>query len=345
MNQVKLIKISCPHCESADYTIEAEGVDFLHGKPGVFFASSCNKCGLWYQNPRPTESSIPYLYPSDYLPHTADNKEKEKFFHPFNARKYLAKKLNYKFSSIQLSEKISAKSLAVFDNPFTSFILKWVMGVLLIPKFIENGKLLELGCASGQRLQIYKKIGWKNLFGVELSETAAQSAREKGFNVACDKIENALNIFPNEHFDVIVTAMVLEHLVNPFETMSLLNKKLKPGGQLLFSTITRDSYDFGYYGNYWGGFDFPRHLVYFSKKEIVEMLGNSFEKPTLYYHFAPQDFLRSSTWKLQHGKEKKLFDKFIVKNSLFRSIVNMYFVIKKKATRVSVITRKHDATA
>ena len=40
--------------------------DRLNGIPGSFTAARCEQCGLVFQDPRPTESSVRFAYPDSY---------------------------------------------------------------------------------------------------------------------------------------------------------------------------------------------------------------------------------------------------------------------------------------
>ena len=73
--------------------------------------------------------------------------------------------------------------------------------------------------------------------------------------------------------------------------------KLKPGGQFLFSTISRDSLDARIFGAHWAGFDFPRHMVHFRIQDIRDMLAGAFENVECFHQNAPVDFVRSATWR------------------------------------------------
>ena len=74
---------------------------------------------------------------------------------------------------------------------------------------ISSGKLLEIGCAEGSRLLHLKQEGWGNLYGIELSDAAAKKAQSKGFNVKCGMVEDILNEYPDNYFDVVISSMVI----------------------------------------------------------------------------------------------------------------------------------------
>ena len=157
-----------------------------------------------------------------------------------------------------------------------SFQSRWQACCDLIPNFRSGGNLLEIGCGNGGYLQRLRALGWKNLQGVELVPRAAAAARTLGFEVREASIEEALETYPDEHFDVIVSSMVMEHLLNPFDTLRVIADKLKPGGELLFSTVIRDSLDGYIFGPYGVSYDFPRHMVFFRKNDLNKMLQDRF---------------------------------------------------------------------
>jgi len=127
-----------------------------------------------------------------------------------------------------------------------------------------------------------------------------------GFHVEVGRVEDILPSFPDGHFDVVITSMVVEHLCNPFQVVNEIARKLKPGGQFLFSTIVRDSLDHRMYGKYWAGFDFPRHMVHFRLRDVQDMLAADFAEVECFFHGAPIDFVRSSSWR------KKAIDRLLI---------------------------------
>lgn len=173
-----------------------------------------------------------------------------------------------------------------------SYWTRWQACCDLIPHFRSGGTLLEIGCGNGRYLRRLRDLGWKKLQGVELVPRAAAAARSLGFEVQEASVEEALTMYPDEHFDVIVSSMVMEHLLNPFETARLIGNKLKPGGELLFSTVIRDSLDGYMFGPYGVSYDFPRHMVFFRKNDLDEMLEERFDVIRSCHQSTPIDFQR-----------------------------------------------------
>jgi 2-polyprenyl-3-methyl-5-hydroxy-6-metoxy-1,4-benzoquinol methylase len=274
--------VPCPRCEATQSQHLFDGRDFLHGTDGVFSAAECQSCGLWFQNPRPDASSIADAYPSAYAPHTSTG-----FDPPLEPRlgNHLIDDLGYGPLPMQVQRG-------------WRWWQEWRADVDLIPRFVPKGKLLEIGSASGGRLRALQALGWHDLAGVEISSAAAEIARSSGFEIYCGPVESILGTLPSAKFDVVVASFVIEHLYDPFVVIRECARLIKPGGELLFSTITRDSIDAKIWQAYWPGFDFPRHMVYFNNHDLRRMIGDDFEWISDARHAAPQDFARAAWWRL-----------------------------------------------
>ena len=297
---IRLERVACPRCDCTKSSPIYTAHDYIYGLPGTFYAASCDECGLWFQNPRPVETDLPLLYPETYTPHAATQRMRNAQPRPVSSLKnawrgwnhgYLTHNLGYEHRRIDHpAARIGARLGASFSRA-----ARWRAGCDLVPRFVPNGKLLELGCGTGDSLERYRDLGWQDLHGVELSASAARSARRAGFNVKTDTIQNALETYPDNSFDVIVAVMVLEHLTNPFAVVSQVARKLKPGGEFLFSTVIRDSIDGRIFGQYGVSFDFPRHMVFFRKRDLDQLLRKEFNEFHSWHQNTPIDFQRPAS--------------------------------------------------
>lgn len=290
---IELVDVPCPRCGGRESVTVARGKDRLYGVPGEYFAAECRGCGLWFQNPRPPSDRLSDLYPGEYTPHT----QPAQVTLNSGAAGYLRRHMGY--TDLKPDEGTGSRWSVL---PFLSPVREWLAGVNLTPHFVAGGKLLDIGCASGAFLLYLRRLGWEKLHGIELMPAAAAQANKAGFEVVSGEIEKKLSGYPDASFDVIVSSMVFEHLVDPFAVVREVAKKLKPGGEFLFSLPLRDSLDFRIFGEYWGGFDFPRHLVHFSKADVFGMLKESFEGTECFHQSAPADFTRPVSWRLAEGK-------------------------------------------
>lgn len=295
--RIRLERVACPRCGGLNSSPVYTAHDHIYGLPGTFYAESCDDCGLWFQNPRPVQADIRLLYPPTYAPHG----EPRPRFRPAPQRAnlprnvwrgwnsgYLTRRLGYEPRG---KEIVSNRAGAALGSVI-SRAARWRAGCDLIPSFVPEGRLLELGCGTGQTLNKLRDLGWRNLYGVELSESAAHIARHSGFTVKTATIEAALETYPDGWFDAIVAEMVLEHLVNPFAVVQQIARKLKPGGEFLFSTVVRDSIDGRIFGPYGVCYDFPRHMVFFHNGDLNKLLRPEFDRIQSWRQSTPIDFQR-----------------------------------------------------
>lgn len=139
----------------------------------------------------------------------------------------------------------------------------------LINSFSLNEKnLLDVGCGTGDFLEIAKVNGWA-VFGIEPNDQARSIANKKTgkaiFNV------DQLSKFNVSSFDVITLWHVLEHLPNLHEQIRVLKNLLKPDGVIVIAVPNHKSYDAQFYKEYWAAYDAPRHLWHFNKSSISKL--------------------------------------------------------------------------
>ncbi len=202
----------------------------------------CPSCGLIYQNPRPTMEDMPHHYPLEYDSYNLD---------PNSTHASWLRRLVTQYG---LNKRIR-----------------------IITREKKQGRLLDVGCATGQFLmEMRQNPGWE-LFGVETNPHAAQVANEKnGLTVFNGFLENAK--YPNLFFDAITLWDVLEHLHDPTASLEEIHRILKPDGILVARVPNKGGWDSKLFGKHWFGWDVPRHLFIFNQRTLTRLLEkNSFE--------------------------------------------------------------------
>jgi SAM-dependent methyltransferase len=137
------------------------------------------------------------------------------------------------------------------------------------------GRLLDIGCNEGRGLMLYSRNGF-HAEGLELNETAARVAREKGFTVHTCLLRE---FKPLDLYDVVVLSNVLEHSVNPKEMLADVGRILKDDGQVWISCPNNQSWQRRVFGRKWANWHAPFHIVHLSATTLKSLLlGSGFTK-------------------------------------------------------------------
>ena len=98
--------------------------------------------------------------------------------------------------------------------------------------FVPSGSTLDVGCSTGLFPHMFLKKGY-DAEGLELNpESAEWGAAHYGIPIHCRTIEDHAHTSAKA-YDLITMTDVLEHTVNPQETLGVVHRLLNPGGHLL----------------------------------------------------------------------------------------------------------------
>ncbi len=149
-------------------------------------------------------------------------------------------------------------------------------------------RLLDVGCAAGEFGNALKQNRSIEVTGIELDPTAAAMAEKALDKVLIGDVEAMHLPFPEDYFDCICCADVLEHLKDPWKTLEKIKKHLVPEGMLIISLPNIAFYEivFGMIQGYWTYTDHgildQTHLRFFTPIEAQRMLeGCGFEIVTV----------------------------------------------------------------
>lgn len=164
-----------------------------------------------------------------------------------------------------------------------------------IEQLHSRGKILDVGCGLGFFLEAAREKGWE-VQGVEVSKYAASYvSRNLKIKVFQSTLEN-LHL-PPKSFDVITLFALVEHLVNPLQTLLEVKRLLKPGGLLVLTTPNQGSVTTKILGSRWFQYKYQGHLYFFNPKTLKILLKRAgFQEMTIKgdnWQFLPLEFIIS----------------------------------------------------
>jgi SAM-dependent methyltransferase len=227
--------VRCPGCghEAHSPSVLLRGYDRLTGAPGEFSVLACPSCGLAFTEPRLGPEDFATYYPETYSAYEP------------NAR-----------AKASPGERVGAlnRELMVRYGPYRDIWRR------------PPGRLLDVGCGTGDLAAIFARHGW-DVCGIEPSEQAAQHARAVGVEVVIGTLSDAP--WAQASFDAIVFNHSLEHIDDPTEALTQAGRLLRPGGVLTIAVPNFGSWHRRFFGSAWFQLDLPRHLQHFDRDSLA----------------------------------------------------------------------------
>lgn len=130
----------------------------------------------------------------------------------------------------------------IFKKMFSDAISLNKKNILDFLEENKDAKVLDLGCDDGLwTLELAKKIGSTNIYGVDVIDKRLEIAKKSGI-VTKNSDLNSIFPFEDNFFDVIHTNQVIEHIVYLDDFISEVYRILKPGGYVVVSTENGSSW-------------------------------------------------------------------------------------------------------
>ncbi|MEI7643896.1 MAG: class I SAM-dependent methyltransferase [Chloroflexales bacterium] len=211
--------------------------DLMLGGDTPYTMCRCGGCGVIYQHPRPTEAMIGRHYPSDtsYPSYRRDV-----------AAEPMLRRLSRRYGLIKRCR--------------------------LVLRHVRAGRLLDVGCATGDFLsEMRRQPGW-SVVGAEPSLAAARyAAGRTGAPILRGLLNDAP--FATGIFDAVTMWDVLEHVYRPREVIAEAARILRPGGALVVNHPNTECIDRRVFGEIWVGYDLPRHTYLYPPDLLRQLMG------------------------------------------------------------------------
>ena len=147
----------------------------------------------------------------------------------------------------------------------------------------HKGTLLDIGAGTGNFCETSKQNSW-DVYGVEPNKNAREIAAKKNIF-----LHQSIEDFKGQQFDVVTLWHVLEHLPDLENTITAIQKLLKPKGVLIVAVPNFNSFDAKHYKRFWAAYDVPRHLWHFSQNSMSQLFSENMKllktKPMIFDSF------------------------------------------------------------
>lgn len=235
----------CIVCQSTKFRPLYTSPDRMFKISGSFVYIQCKSCGLVFLDPQPDTKTLRKHYPSQH--YFAYNKEgKEGLIG--SLREYLVKR--------------------IYKPTFLSRVLMSLLHTTFAtPSYRKGGKILDIGCATGDMLVLLKNLGW-DVYGIDIDNKGIKIAKSRGLKNLRVGTYKDVRAYPDNYFDCIRLYHVIEHIDDPAFCLEILHKKLKPGGELFLSTPNFNTPIQKVFGTYSFALDAPRHLYLFTPQTL-----------------------------------------------------------------------------
>ena len=233
----RFVEVACPGCGSEACEPALAKFEFKY--------MLCSKCDSLYLSPRPTVEMYELYY---------RGAESVKFW-----------------STHFFKETAEARRQEIF-KPRARLVGEWAEKTGITSK--GGGLFVDIGSGYAIFLQEVQRLGlFGEILGIEPEAHLAQVGREHGFSI----IEKKLEAIDDGDIDAdFATAFeVLEHVFNPREFLRAARRILRPGGILMFTTLTVSGFDIQVLWEHSKSIYPPHHINLLSTQGMRELVARS----------------------------------------------------------------------
>jgi len=185
----------------------------------------------------------------------------------------------------------------------------------------KNSKILEIGCGNGFMLSKLFGLGYRNVFGLELSVNAVKKADKTiATKIYLKDIREAPELKDNS-FDFIFLFQTFDHLSEPTQFLAKCHCLLKKGGKILTLNHNVESLQSRVFGEKSPIFDIEHTFLYSPATLRLIFEKNGFKVVKLY---SPKRLISL----------RELFKLLPIPNKIKKSILNSKAKILKKSLNI-----------
>lgn len=163
----------------------------------------------------------------------------------------------------------NSKSAEEWDNFYLSTwgVTKIQMNEKFIGHMDRNTRILEVGCNTGMQLEGLQRMGFTNLFGIELQQYAVEKAKDytRNINIICG---SGFDIpFKDGFFDLVCTNGVLIH-ISPQDLPRIMDE--------MYRCSNRYIWGFEYFSENVAPINYRGHEGFLWKADYAQLFMNRF---------------------------------------------------------------------
>lgn len=289
---------TCQICGNSQNNRVHTAREMMFGTRDVFHYLECGHCGTLQLIDVPDLSRY---YPNDYYSFSGGATALEVTLRRKIAARFIGK---YLVTRKGILGKRLAEKRPVITDQFPPSLLDPVLSLTF------NSRILDFGCGGGELLRKLSIFGFRNL-------TGADAFIEKDV-----RHSNGVRIFKSglaelkPEFDLIMLHHSFEHLPDPRESLTQINRLLADNGTCLIR-IPVVNYAWEKYGVNWFQLDPPRHLFLYTERSfraIAEAAG--FEVNKVLYDSNAFQFIASE----QYARDISMHDERAYAGDVSRSV-------------------------
>jgi len=162
---------NCPVCDSSRIVIEHQSClacSRNDGKPFLYSFVHCRACGLFWVTPQPPTTAMETLYPAAYRLAQGTDETASLQYNPGKLR--LAR---YRYANLLPGRWIAS-------------VIEWGSGKVISPclgiplQLPNDARILDVGCGGGGWLLGMRRMGYSNLYGLDVDDTCRSRLENAG---------------------------------------------------------------------------------------------------------------------------------------------------------------------